>query len=119
MIISALKMLLDAMTLQLSGTVAEIDERNPIPLVKVQTLLQLMTLVADTIAAAKRSNDTPDENAQIMHQLEAQFEAVERDTRAMASRAVRGADVKNAIAAGALAQLRAVMWAAQVEEMVA
>ena len=79
MIISALKMLLDAMTLQLSGTVAEIDERNPIPLVKVQQLLQLMALVSDTIITAKHSNDTPDENAQIMHQLEAQFEAVERD----------------------------------------
>lgn len=117
MIIPALKMLLDAMTLQLSGTVAEIDERNPIPLVKVQQLLQLMALVSDTIMTAKHSNDTPDENTRIMHQLEAQFEAVERDTRAMASRAVRGADVKNAIAAGALAQLRAVSWAALVEEM--
>ncbi len=37
-------------------------------------------------------------------------EALERSTRAMASRAVRGADVKNAIVAGALAQLRAVEW---------
>ncbi len=49
-------------------------------------------------------------NRQLLHKLDAQFEALERSTRAMASRAVRGADVKNAIVAGSLAQLRAVEW---------
>lgn len=108
--IATLKMLLDAMAMQLAGTVEEIDERDCIAICKVQMLLQLMAEVTNAIIEAKKSKDTPAENRQLLHKLDAQFEALERSTRAMASRAVRGADVKNAIVAGALAQLRAVEW---------
>ena len=101
MIVEALKRLMAAMAAQLEGTVAEIDERSMVAVVKVQTLLQLTAFVADTIVTAKR------------------FEAVERDTLTLAKRAARYADVKHEITAGALAQLRAVSWAALVEEMVA
>lgn len=109
--IAMLKMLLDAMAMQLAGTVEEIDERDYIAVCKVQMLLQLMAEVTNAIIEAKKSKGTPADNRQLLHKLDAQFEALERSTRAMASRAVRGADVKNAIVAGALAQLRAVEWA--------
>ena len=119
MIVEALKRLMAAMAAQLEGTVAEIDERSMVAVVKVQTLLQLMAFVADTIVTATHSKDTPDENYRIMRSLEQRFEAVERDTLTLAKRAARYADVKHEITAGALAQLRAVTWAAAVEEMVA
>lgn len=115
--IGTLRMLLSALAAQLMGTVREVEANSTVAVVKVQALLRVMDFVTAAIFAAKRSNDTPAENEQILAQLEAQLTAFERDTRTLAARGANHAEARHEIAAGALAQLRAVSFAAQVEEM--
>ena len=116
--IGMLRMYLSALAAQLMGTVREVEANSTVAVVKVQSLIRVMDFVTAAIFAAKRCNDTPSENEQILAQLEAQLTAFERDTRTLAARGANHAEARHEIAAGALAQLRAVSFAAQVEEMV-
>lgn len=115
--IATLRMLLSALAAQLLGTVREVEANSTVAVVKVQALIRVMDFVTSAIFAAKRGNDTPAANEQLLAQLEAQLTAFERDTRELAARGAHHAEARHEIAAGALAQLRAVTWAAQVEEM--
>lgn len=115
--ITTLRMLLSALAAQLMGTVREVEANSTVAVVKVQALLRVMDFVTAAIFTAKRGNDTPAENEQILAQLEAQLTAFERDNRTLAARGAHHAEARHEIAAGALAQLRAVSFAAQVEEM--
>lgn len=115
--IATLRMLLSALAAQLMGTVREVEANSTVAVVKVQALLRVMDFVTSAIFTAKRSNDTPAENEQILAQLEAQLTAFERDTRTLAARGAHHGEARHEIAAGALAQLRAISFAAQVEEM--
>lgn len=116
--IGTLRMLLSALAAQLMGTVREIEANSTVAVVKVQALIRVMDFVTSAIFTAKRGNDTPAENERVLAQLEAQLTAFERDTRELVARGANHADARHEIAAGALAQLRAVSFAAQVEEMV-
>lgn len=115
--IATLRMLLSALAAQLLGTVREVEANSTVAVVKVQALIRVMDFVTSAIFAAKRGNDTPAANEQLLAQLEAQLTAFERDTRELVARGAHHAEARHEIAAGALAQLRAVTWAAQVEEM--
>lgn len=115
--IAMLRMLLSALAAQLMGTVREVEANSTVAVVKVQALIRVMDFVTAAIFTAKRGNDTPAENEQILAQLEAQLTAFERDTRTLVARGAHHADARHEIAAGAVAQLRAVSFAAQVEEM--
>lgn len=115
--IATLRMLLSALAAQLMGTVREVEANSTVAVVKVQALIRVMDFVTAAIFTAKRGNDTPVENEQILAQLEAQLTAFERDTRTLAARGAHHGEARHEIAAGALAQLRAVSFAAQVEEM--
>ncbi|WP_129916939.1 hypothetical protein [Bifidobacterium pseudolongum] len=110
-------MMLSALAAQLMGTVREVEDNSAVAIVKVQSLIRVMDFVTSAIFAAKRGNDTPAENEQILARLEAQLTNFERDTRELAARGARQAEVRHEIAAGALAQLRAVSFAAEIEEM--
>ena len=116
--IGMLRMLLSALAAQLLGTVREVEDASTVAIVKVQSLVRVMDFVTAAIFAAKRGDDTPSENERILAQLDAQLRAFERDTRELAARGANHAEARHEIAAGALAQLRAVSFAAQVEEMV-
>ena len=115
--IGMLRMLLSALTAQLLGTVREVEDNSTVAIVKVQSLICVMDFVVSALIAAKRGNDTPAENEQLLAQLDAQLSAFERDTRELVARGANHAEARHEIAAGALAQLRAVSFAAQVEEM--
>ncbi len=115
--IATLRMLLSALAAQLIGTVREVEANSTVAVVKVQALIRVMDFVTSAIFTAKRGNDTPAANEQLLAQLEAQLTAFERDTRELAARGAHHAEARHEIAAGALAQLRAVSFAAQVEEM--
>lgn len=115
--IATLRMLLSALAAQLMGTVREVEANSTVAVVKVQALIRVMDFVTSAIFAAKRGNDTPAANEQLLAQLEAQLTAFERDTRELAARGAHHAEARHEIAAGALAQLRAVSFAAEVEEM--
>ena len=115
--IGMLRMLLSALAAQLMGTVREVEDNSAVAIVKVQSLIRVMDFVTAAIFAAKRGNDTPAENEQILAQLESQLTAFERDNRTLVARGAHQAEARHEIAAGALAQLRAVSFAAQVEEM--
>ena len=115
--IGMLRMLLSALAAQLLGTVHEVEDNSAVAIVKVQSLIRVMHFVTAAIFAAKRCNDTPAENERILAQLDAQLRAFERDTRELAARGANHAEARHEIAAGALAQLRAISFAAQVEEM--
>ncbi len=115
--IATLRMLLSALAAQLMGTVREVEANSTVAIVKVQSLIRVMDFVTAAIFAAKRGNDTPAENEQILAQLESQLTSFERDTRELAARGAHQAEARHEIAAGALAQLRAVSFAAEVEEM--
>lgn len=117
--IGMLRMYLSALAAQLLGTVREVEDASTVAIVKVQSLIRVMDFVTSAIFAAKRCNDTPAENEQILAQLESQLTSFERDTRELAARGAHHAEARHEIAAGALAQLRAVSFAAEVEEMVA
>ena len=117
--IATLRMLLSALAAQLIGTVREVDANSTVAVVKVQALIRVMDFVTAAIFAAKRGNDTPAENEGVLAQLESQLTSFERDTRELAARGAHQAEARHEIAAGALAQLRAISFAAQVEEMVA
>lgn len=110
-------MLLSALAAQLLGTVREVEDNSAVAIVKVQSLIRVMDFVTSAIFAAKRGNDTPSENERVLAQLESQLTSFERDTRELAARGAHQAEARHEIAAGALAQLRAVSFAAQVEEM--
>lgn len=116
--IATLRMLLSALAAQLMGTVREVEANSTVAVVKVQALIRVMDFVTSAIFAAKRSNDTPAANDRVLAQLESQLTAFERDTRELAARGAHHAEARHEIAAGALAQLRAVSFAAEVEEMV-
>lgn len=115
--IATLRMLLSALAAQTMGTVREVEANSTVAVVKVQALLRVMDFVTAAIFTAKRGNDTPAENEQILAQLESQLTSFERDTRELAARGANHAEERHEIAAGALAQLRAVSFAAEVEEM--
>lgn len=115
--IATLRMLLSALAAQLLGTVREVEDNSAVAIVKVQSLIRVMDFVTSAIFAAKRGDDTPSENEQILAQLESQLTSFERDTRELAARGANHAEERHEIAAGALAQLRAVSFAAEVEEM--
>ena len=115
--IGMLRMLLSALAAQLMGTVREVEDNSTVSAVKVQSLIRVMDFVTAAIFAAKRGNDTPAENERVLAQLEAQLAAFERDTRELVARGAHHAEARHEIAAGALAQLRAVSFAAEVEEM--
>lgn len=115
--IGTLRMLLSALAAQLMGTVREVEDNSAVAIVKVQSLIRVMDFVASALIAAKQSSDTPTENERQLAQLEAQLVNFERDTRTLAARGAHHAEARHEIAAGALAQLRAVSFAAQVEEM--
>ena len=115
--IAMLRMLLSALAAQLMGTVREVEDNSAVAIVKVQSLIRVMDFVTSAIFAAKRGDDTPSENEQILAQLESQLTSFERDTRELAARGANHAEERHEIAAGALAQLRAVSFAAEVEEM--
>ncbi|RYQ43022.1 hypothetical protein [Bifidobacterium pseudolongum] len=115
--IATLRMLLSALAAQLMGTVREVEANSTVAVVKVQALIRVMDFVTAALFAAKRGNDTPAENEQILAQLESQLTAFERDTRTLVARGAHHGEARHEIAAGAVAQLRAVSFAAQVEEM--
>ncbi len=115
--IGMLRMLLSALAAQLLGTVREVEANSTVAVVKVQALLRVMDFVTAAIFTAKRGNDTPAENERTLAQLEAQLVNFERDTRTLAARGAHHAEARHEIAAGALAQLRAVSFAVEVEEM--
>lgn len=115
--IATLRMLLSALAAQLIGTVREVEANSTVAVVKVQSLIRVMDFVTSAIFAAKRGKDTPAENERVLAQLEAQLTAFERDTRTLAARGAHHGEARHEIAAGALAQLRAVSFAAEVDEM--
>ena len=115
--IGMLRMYLSALAAQLLGTVREVEDNSAVAIVKVQSLIRVMDFVTAAIFAAKRGNDTPSENERVLAQLDAQLSAFERDTRELAARGAHQAEARHEIAAGALAQLRAVSFAVEVEEM--
>ena len=117
--IGMLRMYLSALAAQLLGTVREVEDASTVAIGTGQSLLRVMDFVTSAIFAAKRCNDTPAENEQILAQLESQLTAFERDTRELVARGAHHAEARHEIAAGALAHLRAVSFAAEVEEMVA
>ena len=112
-----LRMMLSALAAQLLGTAREVEANSTVAVVKVQALLQVMDFVTSAIFAAKRGNDTPAANDRVLAQLESQLTAFERDTRELVARGAHHAEARHEIAAGALAQLRAVSFAVEVEEM--
>ena len=115
--IGMLRMLLSALAAQLMGPVREVEDNSAVAIVKVQSLIRVIDFVTSAIFTAKRGDDTPSENERILAQLDAQLSAFERDTRELAARGAHQAEARHEIAAGALAQLRAVSFAAEVEEM--
>ncbi len=115
--IGMLRMLLSALAAQLMGTVREVEANSAVAAVKVQSLIRVMDFVTAANFAAKRCTDTPSENERILAQVDAQLRAFERDTRVLAARGAHHAAARHEIAAGALAQLPAGSFAAEIEEM--
>lgn len=80
-LIEKLVVVLSTLAAQLQAAVAEISDVNVGAVVSVRHISRLMTYVANSVAVAKATNDTPQERARIVSSLLATLRQLESDER--------------------------------------
>ena len=108
-LIDRLVVVLSALTGQLRGAVNDINDANVGSIVSVRHITRLMGFVADTIAAVKMSNDTPQERERAVNSLLSTLRQLESDERLrLATRTAASAKVELGITSATIVQVLAV-----------
>lgn len=109
-LIGALTMVLATLAAQLSAAVAEITDENVGAVVSVRHIARLMTYVANSVATAKASNDTPPERARIVRSLLSTLRQLEADEQMrLDTRTAVSAQQEMSITSALIAQVIAVV----------
>ena len=109
-LIERLVLVLSTLSSQLDAAIKEITDENIGAIVSVRHLCRLVTIVSDSIVAAKATNDTPADRARVARRYLAQLRGqAEQERMMMNGRRAEAARVELGITTAAIAQFLALI----------
>lgn len=119
-LIERLVLVLSTLSSQLDAAIKEITDENIGAIVSVRHLCRLVTIVSDSIVAAKATNDTPADRARVARRYLAQLRGqAEQERMMMNGRRAEAARVELGITTAAIAQFLALIPEADENEVAA